>query len=48
VPIVVGDAVNLYRKRIAGSYLSMTMSPYAWDVRKRKKNGRITKIGPNR
>jgi hypothetical protein len=48
VPIVVGDAVNLYRKKIAGSYPFMIMSPYAWDARKRKKNGRITKICPNR
>ena len=48
VPIIAGDAVNLYSIRTAGFYLYMIMSRYAWNVKKRKKNGRIMRTCPNR
>lgn len=48
VPRVANGAGNHCWIRTADFYPSMTMSRYAWSVKMRKRNGRITKICPGK
>jgi hypothetical protein len=48
VPIVAGAAASHCRIKTAGCYPSRIISRYARTAKLRKKNGRITRICPNR
>jgi len=48
VPRVAGGAEIHFGIRTVGCYPSIIMSRYVWIVKRRKKNGRITKICPGK